>query len=341
MTLFLRSILLIFTLNCSFLPGTSKDENKNFDLLLLLGLVQSVEDSYARLFYMSPLFLSNSDNLIYLQAPSEQISSKKKLVIIHGWNTQDPENPGTPSDDDLKRRIRTTYSHLFSGSTLLESINLKNYDVYFFTYLTSKSIESNGIRLRSQLDSAFAGQNNNVYIFAHSMGGLITRIALYQGSVPSYLSKIITSGTPYHGSPWASSAFLENKSILGDLAAYLSNTTGGQNLSWDNYDFSLSGSSNEVLTRYNSNTSRDGIITAYYNSLESNGAGYEGSDTSLLPVCLLITSKFSPSDCIVPSRSAAFFGGSLSLTRDLGKLHHVDMNLRHSTVNNTLLIDLP
>jgi len=218
----------------------------------------------------------------------------------------------------------------------LKSILIRNYDLFFFTYLTSNNIESNGIRFRAHLDSTFAGQSSTVSIFGHSMGGLVSRVSLYQGETPTYLNRIISSGTPYHGSPWASTAYQEKKEGIGEIASFLTNTSGGRGLAWDNFDSSIQGANNEFLTRYNSNTSRDYLIKKYYSSIPSSGTGYVGT---LLAGCLVLGKKHSPSDCIVPQSSAILDG--FTNTANIGPFDHIELNLRVQAVKTQLLSDLP
>lgn len=330
-------LFICLALNCYFFKPNKKQDN-SLDALIGLGIVLSIPDAYARLFYLNPLFLENTNNLDLLQdfSNSKGLNSKK-IILVHGWNTSDPQNPAYPSDLIVKNRIKTQWEHLISSdNAFLKSLQLKNYDVYLFTYLTSGSIENNGFRLRNRLDLAFSGQSVNVYIFAHSMGGLVSRIALYQGDKPLYLLKLITSGTPFHGSPFASSVFQSNKDGIGDISSFMTNTEGGRGLAWDNFDNSLSGASNQILSYYNSNTSRDSIITKYYGSIPSTGNGYIGT---LLPGCIALGSIYSPSDCVVPQSSAILNG--LTGAVNIGAYDHVELNLRVQAVKNQLNSDLP
>ncbi len=342
-----RANLLIFIIylfyNCSlFLPD--KKEDYKIQYLIGLGIIQSIPDVYAKLVYMNPFFLSEPLNTSLLTdySVANTTSANKKLILIHGWNTLDPTIPAYPTENDLKNRIIAQWEHILRTNTDFLNTSIgKGYDIYFFTYLTSNSIEANGIRLRYLLDKAFSGQNSNVYIFAHSMGGLVSRIALYQNDSPSYLSKILTSGTPYHGSPYASVYFQNDKTVIGDIAGFLTNTDGGKSLAWDNFDSSIANASNLVLSRYNSNTSRDGIIKAYYGSINNLGTNYVGTDFTLIVGCNTLGTLFSPSDCVVPESSAKFTGGGITQTVNIGGYNHVDLNLRINALKTQVLSDLP
>ncbi|HNM05174.1 MAG TPA: hypothetical protein PKK05_19825, partial [Leptospiraceae bacterium] len=220
-------------------------------------------------------------------------------------------------------------------------VQAKNYELYFFTYLTSSTVDSNGKRFRSVLDSIFSSESGTVTVFAHSMGGLVTKAAVTESTKPGYITRVIASGTPFHGSPWASSAFQQDKKFLGSVAAYMTGTNGGRDLAWDNFDNSLTGASNAYLSSLNSKKDRDSLIYAYYGSLDSSGSSYSGSDSTLLTGCSSLGTKYAPSDCIVPQISAISTGNSFAKTQDVGKLAHTDLNLRSGTVRNYLLLDLP
>ncbi|NBU98651.1 MAG: hypothetical protein EBS19_10675 [Spirochaetia bacterium] len=336
-------LILFFFFNCAILfPDKKKDNSLQF--LTGLGIIQTIPDVYAKLVFMNPLFLYDTLNtsLITDYTISNTSSSNKKLVLIHGWNTLDPALPVYPTENDLKNRIISQWEHILKADQdFLKTVITKGYDVYFFTYLTSSSIESNGVRFRYLLNNAFSSQNSNVYIFAHSMGGLVSRIALYQNNNPTYLNKIISSGTPYHGSPWASSSYQKDKSVIGDIAGFLTNTEGGQNLAWDNFDSSITNASNSVLSRYNSNTSRDSLIKAYYGSINSDGSNYSGTDLTLTVGCATLGSVYSPSDCVVPESSGKLSGGGITQSVNIGGYNHVDLNLRVNAVKTQTLSDLP
>lgn len=186
------------------------------------------------------------------------------------------------------------------------------------------------------LDDIFSGQNENVVIFAHSMGGLVARFALYYDDSPTYLKKIITASTPFHGSPWASPEYNKDKSFLGELARYLTNTEGGRNLRWDNYDFSLVGAFNLKLTSINQEFSRDHFFITFYGEVPS-GSSYESDSQRNFSTFCALLNDFSKHDCIVPSRSAYLDGNSLHTIFKLGKYDHSDINWGTSTVRNLLL----
>jgi len=333
-------LIAVLFLQCSLITKKKKDPVQNY--LAAIVLSQSAPDSYAKLYIASSLLASNSTNTNYLtQVSTASNTAKKKLILIHGWQYNDRDNAAIPTDSDLKKRILTDIWKDVLATDFYSGVLLKSYDLYFFTYLTSSTVDSNGKRLRNTLDAFFSAESGTVTIFGHSMGGLISKAALNESSKPSYISRIITAGTPFHGSPWASPAYQKSKSFLGDVATFMTGTNGGKDLAWDNYDSSITGASNTYLNTLNAKKDRDSLIYAYYGSLDSSGTGFSGSDSSMLVGCASLGTVYAPSDCIVPQTSAISVGNSFAKTLDVGKLSHTDLNLRSGTVRNYLLTDLP
>lgn len=340
-------IILVITISLFFSCKEEKKDNKNKLALLWLAsfVSQNAGDSYSEIFYMNSLFLSNKNYDLYFPVATQssaESNTNKKLLIIHGWQASDKDVNSIANTSSLQKRlVETIWKDLFATNFLSLAIT-KGYDIYFYSYLTSETIASNSTRLQSKLQSVFGTQTNNVVFIAHSMGGLVARGAVYNfSSTPSFVNRIISLGTPYHGSPWASSQFQESKSILGELATYMTGSAGGKDLAWDNYDSSLSGSSNSYLSEMNAKSGRDNLIHAYYGTLDKSATGYAGSDSTLTPGCSSLGDTFSPSDCIVPQRSAVGTGLSFGSTKNLGAYHHTDINLRVDAVRTTLYNDLP
>ena len=362
-----------------------EDKNDEQDpvlwLLIQIGLAPDAGDYYAKLYYVDPLIVTNPTNsdLIHEATAADVTAVRKKLVIVHGWHGDDPENPSFPyiSPVSLKDRVLAqNWSDLFdqnvkgTSPTNLHGVFKSwwwvdpaqitpdagtNYDVYAFDYLTSRGIMANGVRFRAAMDALFSGETGTVYIYANSMGGLVTRAAIYEGATPAYVAKVVTTGTPHHGSPWASPEFQQDVGPLGSLAAFFTTTTGGQDLRFDNYDGSLPGASNPMLTALNANTDRDSLFVLYYGS-----AIYIDPTTLPLPndsnqtfilACNTTNTAFSgtfgPSDCIVPRKSARFDGHTTTTAPlvdpgtgtvgDYGAYDHSDIKLGGNTTSTYLL----
>ncbi|MCB1140513.1 MAG: hypothetical protein KDK23_17275, partial [Leptospiraceae bacterium] len=251
----LALLLLVFPLFAS-----CQKENDN-ELLYLLGLLQPLGDYWARLYYVDPAVVLDEDNIAYIREaqPGDAFPGEKKLILVSGWDTNDRSDAAYPSPDDLERRaLVTNWNHL-TTTTQFDQLVTDGYKIFIFDYLTSDSIESNGIRFRYWLDRTFGSRAvPEVIVYAHSMGGIVTRTALYQGdSAPAYWRAALINGSPLHGSPWASPEYQKSKSFLGTLASFLTATDGGSDLRWDNYDGSIPGASNPFLTDLAAKTGRD------------------------------------------------------------------------------------
>ncbi|MBI3396662.1 MAG: hypothetical protein HY042_12555 [Spirochaetia bacterium] len=331
------------------------------NLLIALGIVQAQGDYYAKLYYVSPLITTGETNkgLIWEATAADVTAGKKKLVLVHGWHFDDRDGFTYPTPDQLKDRILAqNWTAYFQQNVEFDPIiNTKNYDIYAFDYLTSNGVDVNGARFRAKMDALFNGaaDTGKVVIYAHSMGGLVTRFAVYQNlAAPAYITRIITTGTPYHGSPWASPEFQADHSTLGSLAGFMTNTTGGQDLRWDNFDGSITGSSNPKLTAINAKTDRDSLFyRAIYGQYNTNATastcGDAGASGALLAACRVLGGTAGgTSDCVVPVTSATLSGhtftaGTLNANNGGGTcgLDHLDVKMGTAFVRSTLYGDLP
>lgn len=333
-TIFLY-FLLFYLIHCN--SFCYNQTSKDYSLIAALGLMQSLGDYWAKMYKFDPNVVYAPTNTYLIDVANENNIDpyKIKIVLITGWDYNDTSNRSYPSMDELRNRaLKTNWGHFVS--TLEFAYLVQNYEVFTFDYLTSDPVDMNGYRLRVWLDKLFYRERNRVIIFAHSMGGLVTRFALYNFDTPKYLKAIVTAGTPYHGSPWASTQYTKDKTLLGKLANYLTDTAGGRDLAWDNYDFSLSGAMNLKLYLINQKKDRDHLIHALYGEVPG-GTTYESdSKTTFGSLCTLLN-DFSNHDCIVPSRSARLEGNTLANTQKIGNYDHQDINWQTNNVRNYLL----
>ncbi len=350
-TLFLTGWML-FSASCSNVQEKlgliPEEDDARQQLLVALGLLMNSGDYFTKLYYVNPSIMSNltNSNLIWEAGAAEVTPGKKKLVLVHGWHFDDRDWAGYPSSYALKDRVMAqNWSAFFATSEFNTIVNTKLYDIYAFDYLTSNGVEVNGSRFRAKMDALFSASadNGKVVIYAHSMGGLVTRFALYEGLVsPAYVTRIITTGTPYHGSPWASPQFQENRAVIGSLAGFVTFTTGGQDLRWDNFDGALSGASNPKLTGVNAKTDRDDLMYTYQgnynNTSQAPGAG---AGLALNAACTLLGSTFSPSDCIVPESSAKLQNNPVTIRRSVGSYDHLDVKMGIASIRTQFVTDLP
>ena len=314
-------------------------------LMLLLGLLGPQGDYYSRMYYLNPLLNTNFTNSdLVAEATSALVTAgKKKLVLVHGWHFDDRDGYTYPNIVQLKDRVMSqNWSDFFQTDTFNQLHNSKSYDLYAYDYLTSNGVDINGARFRARMDDLFGAESGNVVIYAHSMGGLVTRFAVYEGAAPAYLNKVITTGTPFHGSPWASGQFSAQAStLLTATASFLTATVGGQDLRWDNFDGSLPGASNEKLTTLNAKTDRDSYFYAFYGSINGTTLAADSANTLTLACTQMSGSAFEPSDCIVPQSSATLSGNTLSGTADLGDYDHIDVKMTTSGIRTAIYNQIP
>jgi hypothetical protein len=340
-------VLLFFCFFCESKNGEQEKKIRNISLYQFLFRTDppTTANSIARIYYVNPLIKSgNNLNLDFVTVA--RISSnptKKKLIFVHGWDITDRDSKSLPSEQDLKNRIiNENWSNFIRTSLFDNIVSTKSYDIYLFDYLTSNSVDENGKRFRQRMDSLFSTETNTIVIHGHSMGGLISRFALYEGDRPAYMNRIITTGTPYHGSPWASKEFTGDKTVIGSIAGFLTDTSGGKDLAYDNFDNKLAGASNQKLTNINQKKDRDNLIYAYFSTMTQTGATDSGASSPGLSLgCPVLGSIFSTSDCIVTTTSANLSGNSLGLTRDMGRYDHLDIKLVIPSIQTLFYNDLP
>ncbi len=116
----------------------------------------------------------------YLEPTVSQ--SSKIVLLIHGWTSR-------------PKVWKTMITRLQS------QINPKYADILTFGYNSSFSVESNANLLSQALSSYSNGIK--IDIIAHSMGGLVARSMIEKYNGAQYINKLITLGTPHHGSPLA------------------------------------------------------------------------------------------------------------------------------------------
>lgn len=341
-----RALILLFGafLVMSLPACQSGDDNSDTELLTLLGLLQPLGDYWARLYYVDPLIIFDEQNinLIREATAADTFPGQKKLVLIPGWDTGDRSDGAFPSAADLETRaLVTNWNHLFTTSEFDQLVTSDNYQIFVFDYLTSDAIGTNGIRFKNKLDQVFGSLSSpEVIIYAHSMGGVVTRSMLYEGARPSYLKAALLNGSPLHGSPWASSEFLADKSVLEALAGYLTATTGGQDLRWDNFDNSLPGASNPFLTELNAKTGRDDLVHLTYAEVpDATTFDEDGSARAYMKLAcpILDTGAMYNGDCLVPTTSAILSGlTTASAPQNLGRYEHFQINWHTAAIRNAL-----
>ena len=296
------------------------------------------------------------------------VTGQTPLILIHGWNPG--LFPTAPTPEVWNSFI--AYYESDAGAPLRDT-----YKLYRFSYVSNiVSLTDLGQALRDGITFASADYpqkfgSSNIAIVAHSMGGLIARSFMglpLQGAIPGQkggdrVLKLITLGTPHHGTPVANGPVRDITAGLGwaisltgaDAALRsLYSQVNRRDLWWDNYDglwnsalssvfclFWCADAQNGELISLNTDYTYDGKIIAYAGSIAPNdekracdSAGvlgifnaaacqYESASTVLGGVFNLAN------DGIVPVDSAQFKGHTLFQSPSLSYF---------STYNHTELI---
>jgi sulfatase modifying factor 1 len=248
----------------------------------------------------TPIFTSvNVD-----QTANLAVSGKTPIILIHGWQIN--------RDSSNAQDIWPNFINYFNSNNDLSN----KYELYSFSYDSTQHIEDNGNALASTITACFP--SNKVVIIAHSMGGLVSHSYIQKHGGGSKVIKLITLGTPYHGSPWIQ--YLQQKegrmiaggvlgaAVVGWINIFTTlNTAGATDLAWDNYDKNLN--IPDPVTTYLSDLNNS-LKTQYanlYNAFYGNGIDISDSSHEF-PYCetyfnlALITGY--DSDGIVPIVSA-------------------------------------
>ncbi|MEM7182925.1 MAG: alpha/beta hydrolase [Spirochaetota bacterium] len=300
-----------FLLSCNLFNAVSERKKKRDEEqrnLLLLLFPEAAESNHALYRYVP----DGTTNLPTVEQFTEiavaSKTSKTKIVLIHGWDASERSTDAVTGKTKKVENINATWQYAFQFYNIDVASAQTNYDLYAFTYRTSETVASNGERFVESLNSAFEA-TDKVVVLAHSMGGLVTRAAMYSSSnTNDIIDIVVTLGTPYYGSPFASSEYQAGLGVLGDLASFLTATNGGQDLAHTNNgtgQTSISGATNTYLDTLNANTDRDNRFYPYVGVLSSCDSAKSGEIYSTGCSTLKNNSPaFNQSDGIVPYNSA-------------------------------------
>lgn len=283
-------------------------EEKKNDEALLLALLGLLPNPNQKLYGFLPGFSRNLSDSQFLSSEFFPKSGKKKIVFVHGWNPAERDSDPVTNDQKKIQNIKNTFSnglvHFQEGRASANS----EFDLYLYTYRTSNSILINGKQFYGTLRSNFL-DSDQVYIVAHSMGGLVTRVALATetGYLP-FVRLVVTLASPQFGSPFATPSFLGNNPFLNDLGNYLVGTQGGSELGYTNKGTgqpNLNGAENLVLDVINQsylNSSLNGRFVSFAGVMSNCTVGetfYYNTGCTILN-----NAGFTQSDGIVPRNSA-------------------------------------
>ncbi|EKR54850.1 esterase/lipase family protein [Leptospira interrogans] len=291
-------ILIFFLCILQFFYCKPKAENTNTveDILKSVGF--SFWDEFNHeLYKFIPIssIVSKNDFIIdqFTIANPDLKVNKPKVILIHGWDFEE-RNFELPT---TKAKKVANIRKIWGDALEMYSQNLfetqTTYEFYTFTYRTSDYVEHNGRRLIDKLNSVFT-PDDKIILLAHSMGGLVARSALYHpNNTNDVIDFIVSLGTPYLGSPFASPSYRKHLGALGELIGFVTGTAGGKDLAYTNalgtsYQVPESeiipDASNAYLERLLSESSKDSKVTAFYGEM-SQCKGHPGSGTAFIIGC--------------------------------------------------------
>lgn len=256
------------------------------------------------------------------------LGSRTPVILVHGWNSKD-----IPGDPDLAA-WEGLISHLEKNRWFRD-----NYKLYNLIYLSNvQSVRGLGLAFGSLIDQMDRADPDFAYkpmvIVGYSMGGLIARSYMQDPRLSSSglggdrVARLITLGTPHHGTPIANGPARDHKA--GGLASLLLRLDGGFfnkdltwstdnrfDLHWDNYDKLLDydrypNEQNSFLERLNGNDAFKSKIIAYAGTVKP----FTQIDDCYLSLfhdsgCLAGMMKnalgVSESDGVVPLASALYY----------------------------------
>ncbi len=298
-------------------------------LFLTAGVVPAVAQNKPPLALCQAMREFNPAMCLTETTLDDPLADRIPVILIHGWNKD--EIPGKPD--------ATVWAGLRRYLDKNEEFN-KYYKIYFLLYLSNvQGVRDMGltfgdlINQMDQADSSFRGKP--LVIVGYSMGGLVARSYMQEPRLRygselggDRVLRLITLGTPHHGTPLANGPARDHKA--GALASYLFDiidyglfnssltwsTDNRFDLHWDNYDklfdYDRDRENNLWLEWLNSGETFDRKIVAYGGTVEPitqiKDCVFSGfRDAGCLAGIMKNNLGISQSDGVVPLNSALFF----------------------------------
>ena len=277
---------------------------------IILDLTACFRGIPAEVYQVNDPFDNDVSDFVELTS-SINLYDKIPIILIHGWQS----GLDLACKEPHKTVWKNFIDYFFSDDDLKEQFVLFSY-----RYDSDHAIKDNAKELRDKIDEIFGSVE--IVLIGKSMGGLLAHTYFQKYNGKSKVSKLITLGTPYHGSPLVQAVkgliYITEKELEFGAGIALSidpflalATPGTFDLSWDNFDNNvriLSG--NEVLTDINSDNSNFSIYTAfggYMNPESTHPSKYDGGfiinkllsyteNDGVVPVVSALYKKYSDID---------------------------------------------
>lgn len=173
---------------------------------------------------------------------SQSYSGNKKIIIlVHGWQGIIDSPVLHPEKDEGWYYF---VQYFFNDTTLRD-----NFDIFTHRYDSNDFVAQNAGKLSGAIDNYFRN-NEEIYLIAHSMGGLVSHTLLkdYWNSAGNRIQKLITLDTPFHGTPLVQIVYQATYDILPILVAFPALAAkNAQDLAWDNFERQPVQTDNKIL----------------------------------------------------------------------------------------------
>jgi pimeloyl-ACP methyl ester carboxylesterase len=299
--------------------GSGIAKVQSYDARLNARTVGSVKSEFSMAQSAKPLATGPVDSytFLYTDGSTDPTDDRTPLILIHGieGGSVTWQNGAQIASTDTWNNFVSYFGQGCNILTDNSACDLQDtYRIYEFIYQSDLySVYDLAGSLRNQIDAAVSAHlmpDGPVVLLAHSMGGLIARAYMteyktnqgasnYTGQLAGErVLKLITLGTPHHGTPIASKpsrdTLLANADALvqfvpggtwTDVAHLMENagTIAGlttvykvpnrDDLWWDNFDHTMGGNNDDsqpfIIGLLNSDTTYDGKISAFYGYYDS------------------------------------------------------------------------
>lgn len=123
------------------------------------------------------------------------------------WYVGEDPAPKTGQPILFVHGLTGSASTWFEPNDMFQQARNAGHPTAFINLYPDKSNWDNGAMLAEKLADMYAHFGEKIIVVGHSKGGIDTQTALYHNNAESYVSKVITLGTPHHGSQLANLAY--------------------------------------------------------------------------------------------------------------------------------------
>ncbi|PJB28194.1 hypothetical protein CO110_10210 [Candidatus Desantisbacteria bacterium CG_4_9_14_3_um_filter_40_11] len=146
----------------------------------------------------------------------DELGQRIPIILLHGINLDENKSKSCPNGlygdvwcADYKYTVwKTFYERALSKDPEFFS----KFKVYEYIYPSYQDFRTNGKKLADKIMEDEELKASSVYLIAHSMGGLVARAAMDEGTngIGDRVEALFTLATPHHGSIGASLLWLED-----------------------------------------------------------------------------------------------------------------------------------